>query len=72
MSQQATFAIRDPAFGSPDPATTVQDDTLGLDQTCLRRDRAHEGNLELQSRLANPLLQRRLDGQSHAAIEQGG
>jgi hypothetical protein len=63
MSKQATFV------GTPDPAAAVQDDTFGLDQTCLRRDRTHKGNLELQSRLADPPLQCRLDSQSHAAIE---
>src|SRR6202158_4210616 len=72
MREQAPLAIRDPSFGGADAPAPAQHDAFRPDHTCFRDDRPQQGNLELERGLADALLQGRLDGQSHAAVEQRG
>src|ERR1700754_1304125 len=70
MREQPALTVHNPSFCRPDAAATVQDFTFGSYCTGFRRDRTHQGNLELKGRLAEVLLQHRLDGQSHATVKQ--
>src|SRR5580658_10401381 len=42
VGEQPPLMIRDPSFGSSDAAARGQDDALGLEQTCFRREGPHE------------------------------
>ena len=72
MGEQAPLAVRDPSFGGADAAAAAQHDALRLDHPGLGGDRPQQRNLELERGLADALLERRLDRQSHAAVEQRG
>ena len=72
VGEQPSLMISDLSFGSSDATAGAQDDAFCLDQTCLRRDRPQERNLERQRRLSGALPHRRLDGKAHTAVEQRG
>src|SRR5262245_2876428 len=72
VGEQSPAGIRDPPFGGADPPAAVQYDPLRSYWACFWRNGPYEGNLELESDLRNALVERGLDGQSHAAVEQRG
>jgi hypothetical protein len=60
MGEQASLAICDPSFSGTNPAASAKHNALRFDRTRLWRDGLHERNLELEIRLADAVLQRRL------------
>src|SRR5450756_410415 len=70
MSEQTALAICHPSFGHADSPTPAQHNTFRHDHAGLRGNGPHQRNLEFKRGLADALLQRRLDSQSHAAVEQ--
>src|SRR5262249_52289784 len=42
VGEQSVGVVGDASFGRADPAPAAQDDALGLDQACFRRDGPHE------------------------------
>src|SRR5450756_3241557 len=70
MSEQTALAICQPSFGHADSPTPAQHNTFRHDHAGLRGNGPHQRNLEFKRGLADALLQRRLDSQSHAAVEQ--
>ena len=69
MDEQASAPVSDTSFRSADPSTAADYSALSPNRAGIRRDRPHKGNLELNRRRADTLLQRRLDREPHAAVE---
>jgi hypothetical protein len=72
MGQQAAITIHDSSLGGANASSSAQYPTLGPYRPGVRRDWAHERDFEFQRRLCDTFLQRRLDRESDAAIEERG
>lgn len=70
MREQSTFGVGDAAFRRADTAATVEDSALGPDRAGIQRDGADKRNLELERGAANALVEHRMDGEAHAAVEE--
>src|SRR5689334_1324497 len=70
VREQSTAGVRDAAFRGADTTATVEDFAFGPDHAGIQRDRADKRNLELERGAAHALVEHRLDGQAHTAIEK--
>jgi hypothetical protein len=70
VREQSAFRVGDSTFCHADTTTAVKDSALGPDLTRLKRYCSDERNLEFERRTSDALFERRLDGETHAAIEK--